>query len=486
MAMESNNTQDPQLIMGRYRLGRLLGRGNFAKVYKAHRVSTGEAVAIKVFNKDAVRRSGMSEKVKTEVDVMRRVHHPNVVRLHEVMATRSRIYFVMEYAAGGELFARLAQSPRLPEPVARRYFQQLVTAVEFCHSRGVYHRDLKPENLLLDARGDLKVSDFGLSALQQDGGAGLRGDGLLHTACGTPAYVAPEVLLKRGYDGAKADIWSCGVILFVLVAGYLPFNDTNLVLLYRKITQSNYMCPPWFSVDARKLLARMLDPNPRTRITMSRITAHPWFLKGNACPLVATTTSEASSSSSSSKGAACKCHHHRDEEDSEEEDGRKRKRSKVTVSSPSMAVIRPSSMNAFDIISRSSGLDLSKMFGDEGHIRPEEARFASRESTAAIVSRLEEIAEARNLSVRVKGKGRVEMEGGGRRGGALGLAIEAEIFEVAPSVHVVEMRNTGGDSLEFREFYTQDLRPSLGDIAWSWQGGGESPPPALVPRRTAT
>ncbi|AQL00325.1 Putative CBL-interacting protein kinase family protein [Zea mays] len=187
MAMKKN--QDSQLVMGRYRLGQLLGSGNFAKVYKAHKVATGEAVAVKVLDKDAVHRSGMAEKVKTEVDVMRRVRHPNVVRLHEMMATRSKIYFVMEYASGGELFARLAQSTRFPEPVARRYFQQLMTAVEFCHSRGVYHRDLKPENLLLDARGDLKVSDFGLSALQDGrGGRQLRGDGLLHTACGTPAF----------------------------------------------------------------------------------------------------------------------------------------------------------------------------------------------------------------------------------------------------------------------------------------------------------
>ncbi|PUZ54691.1 hypothetical protein GQ55_5G151700 [Panicum hallii var. hallii] len=472
MAMEKN--QDTQLIMGRYRLGRLLGCGNFAKVYKAHNVATGEVVAIKVFDKDAVRQSCMSGKVKTEVHVMRRVHHPNVVRLHEVMATRSRIYFVMEYAGGGELFERLAQSTRLPEPVARRYFQQLITAVEFCHSRGVYHRDLKPENLLLDARGDLKVSDFGLSALQ-DAGARLRGDGLLHTACGTPAYVAPEVLLKCGYDGAKADIWSCGVILFVLLAGYLPFNDTSLPLLYRKITQSNYKCPPWFSIDARKLLARMLDPKPRTRMTTSKLTAHPWFQKG-PCPLTDRPLVARETPVLLGK-EACRCHHHRDDE--EEEDARQRKRSKVTASSPGVAVMRPSSMNAFDIISRSSGLDLSKMF-DEEH-RPEEARFASRESTAAIVSRLEEIAEARNLSVRVGEKGRVEMEGG-RRGA---LAIEAEIFEVAPSVHVVEMRKTGGDPLEFRDFYRQDLKPSIGDIVWSWQGG-DSPPPASVARRRAT
>ncbi|EAY75896.1 hypothetical protein OsI_03813 [Oryza sativa Indica Group] len=368
-------SQDSQVIMGRYKLGRLLGRGTFAKVYKAYKLATGEAVAIKVFDKEAVQRSGTVEQVKREVDVMRRVHHRHVIRLHEVMATRSRIYFVMEYASGGELFTRLSRSPRFPEPVARRYFQQLITAVEFCHSRGVYHRDLKPENLLLDARGDLKVTDFGLSAL--DGS--LRGDGLLHTTCGTPAYVAPEVLLKRGYDGAKADIWS------------------------KEASQQH---------------------------------------------------------------------------DDEEDDGfarEKKKRSKVIMSSPVIDV-RPSSMNAFDIISRSRGLDLSKMFDAEE--RRSEARFSTRETTTAIVSKLEEIAEAGRFSFKLKEKGRVELEGSqdGRKGA---LAIEAEIFKVAPEVHVVEVRKTGGDSPDFRDFYKQELKPSLGDMVWAWQGG-DSPPP-LVP-----
>ncbi|AQL00326.1 Putative CBL-interacting protein kinase family protein [Zea mays] len=445
MAMKKN--QDSQLVMGRYRLGQLLGSGNFAKVYKAHKVATGEAVAVKVLDKDAVHRSGMAEKVKTEVDVMRRVRHPNVVRLHEMMATRSKIYFVMEYASGGELFARLAQSTRFPEPVARRYFQQLMTAVEFCHSRGVYHRDLKPENLLLDARGDLKV------------------------------------LLKTGYDGAKADIWSCGVILFVLLAGYLPFNDTNLILVYRKITQSNYKCPPWFSVEARKLLARLLDPNPRTRITISKVTANPWFQKG-LCPLTTDKPLDLwETSEVLGKEKACRCRHHqRDDADADadaddEENTRKRKRSKVTVSSPPTVAVRPSSMNAFDIISRSSGLDLSKMFDEEHR---SEARFSSRESTAAIMSKLEEIAETRNLDIKLNKRGRVEMEGGQycRRGT---LVIEAEIFEVAPSVRVVEMRKIGGDSPEFREFYRQELKPSLGDIVWSWQGSDSPPTPLLPP-----
>ncbi|KAF0910481.1 hypothetical protein E2562_002937 [Oryza meyeriana var. granulata] len=470
MAMETKN-QDSQVIMGRYRLGRLLGRGTFAKVYKAHKVATGEAVAIKVFDKESVQRSGTVEQVKREVDVMRRVHHRHVIRLHEVMATRSRIYFAMEYASGGELFTRLSRSTRFPERVATRYFQQLITAVEFCHSRGVYHRDLKPENLLLDARGDLKVSDFGLSALA-DGGAGrLRGDGLLHTTCGTPAYVAPEVLLKRGYDGAKADIWSCGVILFVLLAGYLPFNETNLVILYRKITESNYRCPPWFSVEARKLLARLLDPNPKTRITISKIMARPWFQQG-MCPL-----GDMPLVASAPSVLLCNEARQRHDDD-KEEDGfaREKKRSKVTMSSP-MIDVRPPSMNAFDIISRSSGLDLSKMFDAEHR---SEARFSTRETTMAIVSKLEEIAEAGRFSFKLKEKGRVELEGSqdGSRKGA--LAIEAKIFEVAPSVHVVEMRKTGGESPVFRDFYKQELKPSLGDMVWAWQGG-DSPPPALVP-----
>ncbi|KAG8055361.1 hypothetical protein GUJ93_ZPchr0001g29818 [Zizania palustris] len=470
MAMETN--QDFQVIMGRYRLGRLLGRGNFAKVYKAHKVDTGEAVAIKVFDKQSVQRSGTMEQVKREVQVMRRVHHSHVVRLHEVMATRSRIYFVMEYASGGELFTRLSQSTRFPEPVARRYFQQLITAVEFCHSRGVYHRDLKPENLLLDARGDLKISDFGLSALV--GGADrLHGDGLLHTTCGTPAYVAPEVLLKRGYDGAKADIWSCGVILFVLLAGYLPFNETNLVILYRKITESNYRCPPWFSVDARKIIARLLDPNPKTRITISKLMARPWFQKEaklNDMPLVA-------SAPSVLLGEEAK--QHRDDEAEDDEFAQEKNRAKVTMSSPAIDM-KPPSMNAFDIISRSSGLNLSKMFDADDS---SEARFSSRETTTAIVSKLEEIAEAGRFSFKLKEKGRVELEGShdGSRKGA--LAIEAEIFEVAPSVHVVEMRKTGGDSLEFQDFYTQELKPSLGDIVWAWQGG-DSPPPIVLAAST--
>jgi serine/threonine protein kinase len=172
------------------------------------------------------------------------------------MATKAKIFFVMEYVKGGELFAKVAKG-KLKEDLARKYFQQLVSAIDFCHSRGVSHRDLKPENLLLDDNEDLKVSDFGLSALPEQ----LWNDGLLHTQCGTPAYVAPEVLRKKGYDGAKADIWSCGVILFVLLAGYLPFQADNLMKMYRKVFKAEFEFPQWFSADTKQLISQLLVLN---------------------------------------------------------------------------------------------------------------------------------------------------------------------------------------------------------------------------------
>ncbi|PHT48131.1 CBL-interacting serine/threonine-protein kinase 23, partial [Capsicum baccatum] len=198
--------------------------------------------------------------IKREISTMKLIRHPNVVRIFEVMASKTKIYIVLEYVRGRELFDEIARQGRLKEDEARRYFQQLINAVDYCHSRGVYHRDLKPENLLLDSFGTLKVSDFGLSALSKQ----VRDDGLLHTACGTPNYVAPEVLTDKGYDGTTTDVWSCGVILFVLMAGYLPFDEPNLNSLYRKILKASFSLPPWLSSSSKNLIKRILDPNPVT------------------------------------------------------------------------------------------------------------------------------------------------------------------------------------------------------------------------------
>ncbi|XP_030953969.1 CBL-interacting serine/threonine-protein kinase 3-like isoform X3 [Quercus lobata] len=248
--------------VGKYEVGRTIGEGTFAKVKFARNSETGEPVALKILDKEKVLKHKMAEQIRREIATMKLIKHPNVVRLYEVMGSKTKIFIVMEFVTGGELFDKIVNHGRMREDEARRYFQQLINAVDYCHSRGVYHRDLKPENLLLDAYGNLKVSDFGLSALSQQ----VRDDGLLHTTCGTPNYVAPEVLNDRGYDGATADLWSCGVILFVLLAGYLPFDDANLMTLYKKISAAEFSCPPWLSFSAMKLITRILDPNPMTEL----------------------------------------------------------------------------------------------------------------------------------------------------------------------------------------------------------------------------
>lgn len=261
-------------VVGKYELGRTIGEGTFAKVKFARSSQTGDPVAIKILDKEKVLKNKMAEQIRREIATMKRIKHPNVIRLYEVMGSKTKIYIVLEYVTGGELFDKIVHHGRMKEDEARKYFQQLINAVDYCHSRGVYHRDLKPENLLLDKTGDLKVSDFGLSAISQQQ---IQGDGLLHTTCGTPNYVAPEVLDDRGYDGATADLWSCGVILFVLLAGYLPFDDSNLMNLYRKISVAEFTCPPWMSFSVKKFITRILDPNPGTRMTIPEILDDEWF-----------------------------------------------------------------------------------------------------------------------------------------------------------------------------------------------------------------
>ncbi|KAK7410216.1 hypothetical protein VNO78_00825 [Psophocarpus tetragonolobus] len=415
--------EECQTVFGKYEMGRLLGKGTFAKVYYGRHISTGESVAIKVINKEQVRKEGMMEQIKREISVMHLVRHPNVVELKEVMATKTKIFFVMEYVRGGELLAKISKG-KLKEDLARKYFQQLISAVDYCHSRGVSHRDLKPENLLLDDNENLKISDFGLSALPEQ----LRYDGLLHTQCGTPAYVAPEVLRKKGYDGSKADIWSCGVVLYVLLAGFLPFQHENLMTMYNKVLRAEFEFPPWFSPESKRLISKILVADPTKRTTISAITRVPWFLK--------------SFSSFSSPDP-------------------------VTVPDDANDSKVPKFFNAFDFISAmSSGFDLSGLFESK---RKTAAVFTSKCSAPAILSKI--AAAARGLSFTVaelKGfKIRLLGTADGRKGK---LAVTAEVFQVAPEVSVVEFSKSAGDTLEYAKFCDVDVRPALKDIVWTWQG----------------
>ncbi|ESQ40638.1 hypothetical protein EUTSA_v10015596mg [Eutrema salsugineum] len=426
----------PSILTDRYEVGRLLGQGTFAKVYYGRSVHTNESVAIKMIDKDKVMRVGLSDQIKREISIMRIAKHPNVVELYEVMATKSRIYLVLEYCKGGELFNKIAKG-KLKEDVAWKYFYQLINAVDFCHSRGVYHRDIKPENLLLDDNDNLKVTDFGLSALADC----KRQDGLLHTACGTHAYVCPEIIDRKGYDGTKSDIWSCGVVLFVLLAGYLPFYDTNLMDMYRKIGKAQFKCPSGFPPEAKRLLHKMLDPNHVTRITISRIKDSSWFRKGLRLKhkKIEKQVGEASAMEAGSSGE--------------------------TREPPQLA-----SLNAFDIIALSSGFDLAGLFGEV--YKKQESRFASRKTASEIISKLEEVAKSLKLKIRKQDAGLFKLERSkeGRKGI---VSMDAEIFQVTETFHLVEVKKCNGDTMEYQKLVEEDLRPALADIIWVWQGKKE-------------
>ncbi|CAI0453074.1 unnamed protein product, partial [Linum tenue] len=422
--------------VGKYEMGRTIGEGTFAKVKFARNSETGEPVALKILDKEKVLKHKMAEQIKREVATMKLIQHPNVVRLYEVMGSKTKIFIVMEFVTGGELFDKIVNHGRMREDEARRYFQQLINAVDYCHSRGVFHRDLKPENLLLDAYGNLKVSDFGLSALSQQ----VRDDGLLHTTCGTPNYVAPEVLNDRGYDGATADLWSCGVILFVLLAGYLPFDDSNLMNLYKKISAAEFTCPPWLSLPAMQLIAKILNPNPLTRITISEILEDQWFRKNYQPPVF---EEKEQQPSLDDVEAVFK--------DSEEHHVTEKKEEQPTV------------MNAFDLISMSRGLNLENLLDTEQPTFKRETRFTSTSSANEIIHKIEEAAKPLGFDVQKKNyKMRLENVKAGRKGN---LNIATEIFQVAPSLHMVEVRKAKGDTLEFHKFY-KNLSTSLDDVVW--------------------
>ena len=230
-------------------------------------------------DKERIQKQSMGSQIKKEIAIMKQLRHPHVVRLREVLASRTKIFIVLELVTGGELFDLIVKSGRLTEDEARPYFRQLVEGVSYCHSQGVAHRDLKPENLLLDENMKLRISDFGLSALY-DGENGSSRSELLHTTCGTPNYVAPEVLQNEGYDGAVADCWSVGVILYVLLAGFLPFDENTMSALFAKIKDAEYAYPQWFSTLVIDLIDGILVADPKDRKTLDQVQTHDWFTMG--------------------------------------------------------------------------------------------------------------------------------------------------------------------------------------------------------------
>ncbi|KAK3231115.1 hypothetical protein Dsin_002996 [Dipteronia sinensis] len=422
--------------VGKYEVGRTIGEGTFAKVKFAQNTETGESVAMKVLDRSTIIKHKMADQIKREISIMKLVRHPYVVRLHEVIASRTKIYIILEFITGGELFDKIVHHGRLSEAESRTYFQQLVDGVDYCHSKGVYHRDLKPENLLLDSLGNLKISDFGLSALPEQGVS------LLRTTCGTPNYVAPEVLSHKGYNGAVADVWSCGVILYVLMAGYLPFDELDLTTLYSKVEKAEFSCPSWFPVGAKSLIYRILDPNPETRITIEQIRDDEWFKKGHS-PV---RFPEYEDVNLDDMNAVF----------DDPEEGQ-------ATEQCSVEDMGPLNLNAFDLIILSQGLNLSSLFDRGEDSVKHQTRFVSQKPAKVVLSSMEVVAQSMGFKTHIRNfKMRVE---GLSANKTAHFSVILEVFEVAPTFFMVDIQKAAGDVAEYLKFY-KNFCGNLEDIIW--------------------
>nr|XP_022318993.1 5'-AMP-activated protein kinase catalytic subunit alpha-2-like isoform X9 [Crassostrea virginica] len=269
---EKSSSQNAQVKIGHYILGDTLGIGTFGKVKIATHQLTNHKVAVKILNRQKIKSLDVVGKIKREIQNLKLFRHPHIIKLYQVISTPTDIFMVMEYVSGGELFDYIVKHGKLKEPEARRFFQQIISGVDYCHRHMVVHRDLKPENLLLDSSLNVKIADFGLSNMMHDGE-------FLRTSCGSPNYAAPEVISGKLYAGPEVDIWSCGVILYALLCGTLPFDDEHVPTLFRKIKSGIFAVPDYLNKEVVSLLCLMLQVDPLKRATIAQIRDHDWFQK---------------------------------------------------------------------------------------------------------------------------------------------------------------------------------------------------------------
>ena len=281
-----NTTNKKPKRKGNYILEETIGEGAFAKVKLGKHIYTGEKVAIKILNKDKLFQDDNEEnenendndsilndikKIRKEINILKRLKHRNIVQLYEIMESKTNLYIIMEYCEGKDLFDYIVKKRFLSEKEACIFFQQIIDGVEYLHLSKITHRDLKPENLLLDKNNRICISDFGLSTMSD------KIDSLLETPCGTPSYAPPEMLRGEKYDGSKSDIWSCGIILYSMLVGNLPFAESKEEFIYKNIMKHNYYFPQHLSSEAIDLIENMLNIYPNERYNFSQIKNHKWF-----------------------------------------------------------------------------------------------------------------------------------------------------------------------------------------------------------------
>ena len=263
-----------------YRMKSVIGEGNFGKVKLAIFEPTGEQFAIKILNKKKI--SKMKNKMQRENEILTKLNHINVVFVYKIIETEKNIYIIQEYCKLGELFDYIVKKEKLDEKEASIFFYQLINGVEYIHSKGIAHRDLKPENLLLTEDKVLKIIDFGLCHEFNE-------NEFLKTKCGSPSYAAPEIISMPNYDGFKIDIWCCGIILYAMLCGYLPFegdseseneSESDNTELFKNILECEPELPDSLSNISKDLIMKILNPIPEERISIKNIKKHPFYLKG--------------------------------------------------------------------------------------------------------------------------------------------------------------------------------------------------------------
>ena len=266
--------------IGNYILLSTIGSGTFSTVKLGIHLPTQQKVAIKILDKSKINDENDIKRISREIHILSKLYHPNIAQLYETIPSENHIYIIMEYIEGHDLFQYIYSLSRLTELKASKLFRQLISCLEYIHTLGIVHRDIKPENILLNkTKTNIKLVDFGLSNSYKHGS-------FLKTACGSPCYASPEMISGKEYDPLYSDLWSCGVVLYCMLVGKLPFDDEDIKLLYYNIRYANYFMPPFLSNISQDFLKRILTPNPNKRIRIEDLKKHPFFLIGEKTPLL--------------------------------------------------------------------------------------------------------------------------------------------------------------------------------------------------------